>query len=326
MQKAEKEEFSLFGYLAAIAGLTAFNTFAIIFPQWESLHRVPGKTVYPLLSVELLPHLAGLSVLSLMLFWFFALFRVRAFAAGGFAAGLLATTLAGGMVIAGAWENHRILEEGHWGITNLFEVSLFLVFTLGAIGWAKVWKMPVLGAFLAPLLLAGVGFALWLDRIGHSVPRELVPALKSYWLPWHVSANFIGYGAFMVAAAAGAMLLVRLHADKRGKQSFLPPAGQTLAAMDGAIHLGFPVFTVAIVLGCVWAYEAWGGYWSWDPKETWALIVWLNYAGYLHARRVGSLKPAIFGWWALAGFAITLFCYLGVNMLMSGLHSYGTLS
>jgi cytochrome c-type biogenesis protein CcsB len=92
-----------------------------------------------------------------------------------------------------------------------------------------------------------------------------------------------------------------------------------------SIALGFAFFTIATILGALWAAEAWGSYWSWDPKETWALIVWLNYAAWLHFRLVHGWSGRAMAWWALAGYAVTLFCFLGVNMFLSGLHSYGEL-
>jgi cytochrome c-type biogenesis protein CcsB len=95
--------------------------------------------------------------------------------------------------------------------------------------------------------------------------------------------------------------------------------------MYKAIAVGFAFFTIATVLGAFWAAEAWGGYWSWDPKETWALIVWLNYAAWLHMRLVKGLRGTVAAWWALGGLAVTTFAFLGVNMFLSGLHSYGTL-
>ena len=95
--------------------------------------------------------------------------------------------------------------------------------------------------------------------------------------------------------------------------------------MYKAIAVGFAFFTIATVLGALWAADAWGGYWSWDPKETWALIVWLNYAAWLHMRLVKGLRGTVAAWWALAGLAVTTFAFLGVNMFLSGLHSYGTL-
>ena len=95
--------------------------------------------------------------------------------------------------------------------------------------------------------------------------------------------------------------------------------------MYKAIAVGFAFFTIATILGAFWAAEAWGGYWSWDPKETWALIVWLNYAAWLHMRLMKGLRGTVAAWWALAGLAVTSFAFLGVNMFLSGLHSYGTL-
>ena len=84
-------------------------------------------------------------------------------------------------------------------------------------------------------------------------------------------------------------------------------------------------FTIATILGAVWAAEAWGGYWSWDPKETWALIVWLNYAAWLHLRLIKGLRGTVLAWWSLGGLVITTFAFLGVNLFLSGLHSYGEL-
>jgi cytochrome c-type biogenesis protein CcsB len=95
--------------------------------------------------------------------------------------------------------------------------------------------------------------------------------------------------------------------------------------MYKAIAVGFAFFTIATILGAFWAAEAWGGYWSWDPKETWALIVWLNYAAWLHMRLMKGLRGTPAAWWALAGLVVTSFAFLGVNMFLSGLHSYGEL-
>ncbi len=104
------------------------------------------------------------------------------------------------------------------------------------------------------------------------------------------------------------------------------PASEVLDdVMYKAIAVGFAFFTIATVLGALWAAEAWGGYWSWDPKETWALIVWLNYAAWLHMRLMKGLRGTVAAWWALVGLAVTTFAFLGVNMFLSGLHSYGTL-
>ncbi|NOR41159.1 MAG: c-type cytochrome biogenesis protein CcsB, partial [Gammaproteobacteria bacterium] len=95
--------------------------------------------------------------------------------------------------------------------------------------------------------------------------------------------------------------------------------------MYKSIALGFTFFTLATIFGALWAAEAWGGYWSWDPKETWALIVWLNYAAWLHMRLTKGWHGAPMAWWSVIGLFVTLFAFLGVNMFLSGLHSYGEL-
>ncbi|OOG41249.1 c-type cytochrome biogenesis protein CcsB [Polaromonas sp. A23] len=133
------------------------------------------------------------------------------------------------------------------------------------------------------------------------------------------SNYWMGYLLVSGLIAAG-ILLGRQRIAAR-----LPSAEVLDDVMYKAIAVGFAFFTIATVLGALWAAEAWGGYWSWDPKETWALIVWLNYAAWLHMRLMKGLRGTVAAWWALAGLAVTTFAFLGVNMFLSGLHSYGTL-
>ena len=132
----------------------------------------------------------------------------------------------------------------------------------------------------------------------------------SYWL---------GY-LLVSALVAGGILWGRQRLAER-----LPSFEVLDDVMYNAIAVGFAFFTIATVLGALWAAEAWGGYWSWDPKETWALIVWLNYAAWLHMRLMKGLRGTVAAWWALVGLAVTTFAFLGVNMFLSGLHSYGEL-
>jgi cytochrome c-type biogenesis protein CcsB len=112
---------------------------------------------------------------------------------------------------------------------------------------------------------------------------------------------------------------------RRAINARTPPLEVMDDVMYKAIAVGFAFFTIATILGAFWAAEAWGGYWSWDPKETWALIVWLNYAAWLHMRLMKGLRGAMSAWWALVGLLVTTFAFLGVNMFLSGLHSYGEL-
>ena len=133
---------------------------------------------------------------------------------------------------------------------------------------------------------------------------------SSYWFV------YFGISALIVAGILGA----RHRIAER-----LPSFEVLDDVMYKAIAIGFAFFTIATVLGALWAADAWGGYWSWDPKETWALIVWLNYAAWLHMRLMKGLRGTISAWWALVGLVITTFAFLGVNMFLSGLHSYGAL-
>jgi cytochrome c-type biogenesis protein CcsB len=159
---------------------------------------------------------------------------------------------------------------------------------------------------LAPLWLLGV--VLCFEPLVFR--RGATETGASYW--------FIYFG--ISALIVGGILTARRRIADR-----LPPLEVMDDVMYKAIAVGFAFFTIATVLGALWAAEAWGGYWSWDPKETWALIVWLNYAAWLHMRLMKGLRGTVAAWWALVGLAITTFAFLGVNMFLSGLHSYGEL-
>jgi len=134
-----------------------------------------------------------------------------------------------------------------------------------------------------------------------------------------------GNSYWMVYFGISALIVAGILWGRRRIAERLPSFEILDDVMFKSIAVGFAFFTVASVLGALWAAEAWGGYWSWDPKETWALIVWLNYAAWLHMRLMKGLRGTVAAWWALVGLGITTFAFLGVNMFLSGLHSYGTL-
>jgi len=159
---------------------------------------------------------------------------------------------------------------------------------------------------LAPLWLLGI--VLCFEPVVFR--KSAGSGMSDYW------AVYFGISALIVA---GILLGRKRIADK------LPTLEVLDDVMYKSIAVGFAFFTIATVLGALWAAEAWGGYWSWDPKETWALIVWLNYAAWLHMRLMKGLRGTVAAWWALVGLGITTFAFLGVNMFLSGLHSYGTL-
>jgi len=214
---------------------------------------------------------------------------------------------------------------GHIPVSNLYEVFILfsMITALFYLYYEHQYKTRQMGPFVMLVISAAVGFLLW-----YTVKRDaaeiqpLVPALQSWWMKIHVPANFIGYGTFSLAAMVGVAYLVK----SRGWLADRLPSLEVLDdVMYKAITVGFAFFTIATILGALWAADAWGGYWSWDPKETWALIVWLNYAAWLHMRLMKGLRGQVAAWWAVIGLVVTTFAFLGVNMFLSGLHSYGTL-
>lgn len=267
-----------------------------------------------------------LFVLAMLTYWL-AMFQKSEFTAKVASALTWTATLFGFVGLMVRWyESYLIAPDiGHIPISNLYEVFILfcLITALLYLHYEQLFNTRQLGGFVLVVINAAVGFILWytFDRHANEI-QPLVPALQSYWMKIHVPANFIGYGAFSLAAmVAGAYLLA-----KRGILASRLPAPHVLDdLMYKAIAVGFAFFTIATILGAMWAAEAWGGYWSWDPKETWALIVWLNYAAWLHLRLMKGLRGSMLAWWALVGLLVTTFAFLGVNMFLSGLHSYGTL-
>jgi len=180
-----------------------------------------------------------------------------------------------------------------------------------------------LGAFVMPIAFLTMLFAVTND----SSIQPLVPALQSYWLHAHVITCFIGYAAFAVSAGVAVMYLLKVRQELSNVPGAVLARLPSSRVLDDlvyrAIIWGFPFLTAGIITGAAWANYAWGTYWSWDPKETWSLIVWLVYAIYLHARITRGWHGKRAAILSIVGFVATLFCYLGVNLLLSGLHSYG---
>ena len=228
------------------------------------------------------------------------------------------------------WHESYLLrpDAGHIQVSNLYVVFiLFLVITaLMYLYYESRFAVQKLGGFVYTFMAVVVGFVLWysISREAHTI-QPLIPALQSWWMKIHVPANFIGYGAFCIASMLGVAELWSLRSEAKGKTSWLPSSQMIEEIMYKAIAVGFLFFTIATILGALWAADAWGRYWSWDPKETWAFIVWLNYAVWLHLRLVAGWRGRVLAWWAVIGLLITAFAFIGVNMFLSGLHSYGTL-
>jgi len=253
----------------------------------------------------------------------------------------------------------RWIISGYFPLSNLYESLLFLTWTLLTVYLYIEFKTKskLIGATLIPVTLLINGFANLKLPLEMQKASPLVPALQSNWLMMHVSMMMLSYGTLIIGSLLSLLFLV----ISRGQEIDLKPINNAylsfsnivgtyyekqdrqlpieyeslgkqklLYSLDNwsyrVIGLGFPFLTIGIIAGGVWANEAWGSYWSWDPKETWALITWIVFASYLHSRLTKGWegkKTAVLG---SLGFIVIWICYLGVNFLGKGLHSYGWLS
>ncbi len=211
--------------------------------------------------------------------------------------------------------------------SNQFEAMAFVAWSI-IVGYLILefkYGIKAIGAFVVSIGFIAMGAASLLPY-RYQTAEPLVPALNSYWIYIHVSVTLTSYAAFAMAAGLGVMYLLKERAELNGNTSSLTSAFPSLETIDElgykAITIGFPLLAFGIILGAMWANYAWGGYWSWDPKETWSLIVWLIYGAYIHARMTrgwGGHRAAIY---AIFGFLMVIFCFWGVNFLLSGLHAY----
>jgi len=271
--------------------------------------------------------------------------------------GILLSNLLLGLLLLVRWK-----ESGHFPLSNLYESLMFLSWCFTSLhlyidyytseqNEKNVLARKLLGAITTPSALLTNAFA------SFTLPKEmqeaspLVPALQSNWLMMHVTVMILSYAALIGGSLLSiAFLIVTVDSPvfSLKKNASLPYEGSNSPSLQTGedekeyykyqsialtldnlsyriLGIGFPLLTIGILSGAVWANEAWGSYWSWDPKETWALLTWLIFAIYLHTRLSKGWegkKPAII---ASFGFVIVWICYLGVNLLGEGLHSYGWL-
>ncbi|MBV1774611.1 c-type cytochrome biogenesis protein CcsB [Burkholderiaceae bacterium DAT-1] len=194
---------------------------------------------------------------------------------------------------------------------NFVGYGAFALSAMLGVAWLLAEPREVSSA--SRLRFIGAGIAL-------AVAGSIFQLKAGIWFP------DLGAGIGLVSGGLIASAFLMLVAAYRGRFAALLPAPALIDEIAyRAIALGFLFFTIATILGAMWAADAWGGYWSWDPKETWALIVWLNYAAWLHIRLVKGWRGEVLAWWSVAGLFVTTFAFLGVNMFLTGLHSYGTL-
>ena len=214
-----------------------------------------------------------------------------------------------------------------WG--NMCEFILSVTF-VGSAAWLAVLSrrpgVRHLGLFVTLALVIMLGAD---GMVAYTPVGPLVPALHSYWFVIHVSTIILASGILLFGAVPATMFLIRTGYD-RGNRRFpytlgkWVPAAAALERLTFRLHaFAFPLFTFgALIAGPLWAEASWGRYWGWDPKEVWAFISWIVYAGYLHARATPSIKRTTATWIALLGFATMLMNLFGVNLFFSGLHSY----
>ena len=210
-----------------------------------------------------------------------------------------------------------------WG--NMYEFTSAITFAAVTVFLIVLARQNIrfLGAFLLVAVIIALGVAtIWL----YDDPGPLRPALQSYWIAIHVTAAIIATGTFTVAGVTTGLYIVKARREaKGGDLGFWErfPAAERLDDLSNRITMfGFPIWTFAIIAGAIWADQAWGSYWQWDPKETWSFITWVVYAGYLHARATAGWKGNKAAIVSLLAFGCLLFNFFGINYLVSGMHSY----
>jgi cytochrome c-type biogenesis protein CcsB len=243
----------------------------------------------------------------------------------------LAVTAVGAVVHAGVLVTRGMAADRlPWG--NMYEFATAVVLVGVVVYLVLAVRVPAvrdIGAFvLAPAVLALVATGLFL----YTETGPLVAALRSSWLAVHVTTAILGFGIFFVSGIASVLYLLRLRSDGRGPEA----EGSFLSRLPNAVTLdrvahrtavfGFPIWTFAVIAGAIWAESAWGRYWGWDPKETWAFIAWVVYAGYLHARTTAGWRGRPAAWVNVVGLVVMVFNLLYVNMVSTGLHSYAGLN
>jgi ABC-type transport system involved in cytochrome c biogenesis permease subunit len=215
-------------------------------------------------------------------------------------------------------ESYRI-GLGHIPLTNFYESLIFLSLVIAFIYLVLryVFKYTFLGVFMIPFSVLTLAYASLSPDVDRSI-RPLIPALQSNWLTVHVLTCFLSYAAFAFSFVVAVLYLFR-RTDTGG----ILPDRETLDELTyRGILAGMPLLTIGIITGAFWAHFAWGSYWSWDPKETWSLITWIIYALFLHARFIRGWRGTKSAVLSVIGFFCVVFTFLGVNFIISGLHSY----
>lgn len=238
------------------------------------------------------------------------------------------TALAFVLNVAGAVTRGLAADRVPWG--NMYEFVLVCAIAAGGAYLAFLTREPVraFGVWIVGIVLLALGLAV---TVLYVPAGDLVPVLDSYWLVIHVAAAIAAGGVFTLGAVASVLFLLRHRSERRAvdeatsqsRYAAILPTAERLEQVAHAAHIfAFPVWTFAVIAGAIWAENSWGRYWGWDPKETWAFITWVLYAAHLHAQATAGWRGVRASWLALAGYAAFLFNFFGVNLWITGLHSY----
>jgi len=220
----------------------------------------------------------------------------------------------------------RWFEAKHPPVVNFYEVLSFGAFCIAGLYLAleAKYRLKILGVFVTPVILVCMGTASF-------QPYKIVPippALQSFWLPIHATICLVSYAVFAISFCLSIMFLIQERQIKRKRFGGLFRRFPSLDALDimneRCIKIGFPLLTIGIVTGSIWAEEAWGRYWGWDPKETWSLITWFLYAAILHQRLTVGWRGRRAAIMTIISFATLVFTFVGVNFLLPGRHSYAS--
>jgi len=223
----------------------------------------------------------------------------------------------------------RTLVAGRPPFTSGYEFLMCFAWGIVIVYLYAEWKYKtkIIGAFVVPvawLLLAYIALKMPPDQRN---AQNLMPALQSNWLHIHVATAMFSYGAFAISLGTSIMYLIKNSLEKGRSRGELVKRLPSLEMLDDLsykfIAFGFPLLSIVIISGAIWAEFAWGRYWSWDPKETWSLITWLVYAAYLHARFTYGWRGSRAAIMSIVGFLFVLFTFFGVNYFLPGIHSYG---
>jgi cytochrome c-type biogenesis protein CcsB len=303
-------------YLIAAATVILALAFVAYVAQWGFARRVaPDRELVPVIEpVEMTPSTgSGIEVA-----------EERSDVAGGI--GFSLTVLTWLVLLAGVVARGLAAERVPWGNMYEFGCVAILVALTAYIVLVRVWSI----AWVGPIITGFGTVVLGASMLVYVPAGPLVPALHSYWLVIHVLGAIISGAAFLVGAAASALFLVKARAEvntpEEERTGFLwrIPSSAAIDQVAYCVHaFAFPIWTfAALIAGPIWAQYAWGRYWGWDPKEVWAFITWVVYAGYLHARATAGWKGKAASILALVGFLTFVFNFVGVNLFVGGLHSY----